>query len=134
MKKVREGCLTVGLSREWLSPRVFRGALLCAVLTTTAFAAELRDEWIDAETGHRVVRLSRVPGESMSLYFHDNEFTAAGDRLVFENRDRSAGARGNYRIYVYDFASKRCDLINADGGKVISVAKKTRQHGFRDAY
>src|SRR6185369_16887455 len=32
----------------------------------TAFAADtgLRDDWVDPETGHRVTRLSRLPGES----------------------------------------------------------------------
>ncbi|MBC8096589.1 MAG: oligogalacturonate lyase, partial [Akkermansiaceae bacterium] len=38
-------------------------------------------EWIDADTGHRVVRLSREPG-SESLYFHQNAFTASGDKMV----------------------------------------------------
>ncbi len=38
-------------------------------------------EWVDADTGHRVVRLSREPG-SESLYFHQNAFTATGDKMV----------------------------------------------------
>jgi oligogalacturonide lyase len=39
-------------------------------------------EWIDPDTGHRVVRLSREPG-SQSLYFHQNGFTPDSQRLVF---------------------------------------------------
>jgi oligogalacturonide lyase len=39
-------------------------------------------EWVDADTGHRVVRLSREPG-STSLYFNLNGFTRDGRRLVF---------------------------------------------------
>ena len=39
-------------------------------------------EWIEAATGHRVVRLSREPG-SASLYFHQNPYTADGDKMVF---------------------------------------------------
>ena len=38
-------------------------------------------EWIEPETGHRVIRLSREPG-SASLYFHQNPYTASGDKLV----------------------------------------------------
>jgi len=38
-------------------------------------------EWVEPETGHRVIRLSREPG-SASLYFHQNAYTAAGDKLV----------------------------------------------------
>ncbi len=39
-------------------------------------------EWIDKDTGHRVVRLSREAGSS-SLYFNFNAYTPKGDRLVF---------------------------------------------------
>jgi oligogalacturonide lyase len=49
------------------------------------FANELRDEWVDSDTGHRVVRLSRIPGESQSFYFHQNEFTESGDKMVFSH-------------------------------------------------
>jgi oligogalacturonide lyase len=46
-----------------------------------------RDEWIDPDTGHRIVRLSRIPGESQSFYFHQNAFTAEGDKMVFTHTD-----------------------------------------------
>ncbi len=38
-------------------------------------------EWIDAATGHRIVRLSKEPG-SLSLYFHQNPYTPQGDKLI----------------------------------------------------
>jgi oligogalacturonide lyase len=38
-------------------------------------------EWIDRDTGHRVVRLSDEPG-SQSLYFHQNAYTPDGAKLV----------------------------------------------------
>ncbi len=38
-------------------------------------------EWIDPDTGHRVIRLSREPG-SASLYFHQNAYTADGKKLI----------------------------------------------------
>jgi hypothetical protein len=42
-------------------------------------------EWIEPATGHRVVRLTETPG-SASLYFHQNQYTAAGDKMVFTTR------------------------------------------------
>ena len=51
---------------------------LCCV---GAFAAEPPVEWVEPETGHRVVRLSREGGTS-SFYFHQNGYTADGDKLV----------------------------------------------------
>ncbi len=43
--------------------------------------AEPPTEWIDPDTGHRVVRLSREPG-SASLYFHQNAYSADGKKLL----------------------------------------------------
>ena len=44
-------------------------------------SADPPTEWIEPATGHRVVRLSREPGTA-SLYFHQNPYTAAGDKMV----------------------------------------------------
>ena len=44
-------------------------------------AAELPTEWIDADTGHRVIRLSREDG-TQSLYFNQNAYTADGKKLI----------------------------------------------------
>jgi oligogalacturonide lyase len=38
-------------------------------------------EWIDPATGHRVVRLSDEDGTA-SLYFHQNPYTAGGDKMI----------------------------------------------------
>ncbi|TAL06106.1 MAG: oligogalacturonate lyase [Verrucomicrobia bacterium] len=94
----------------------------------------LRDVWIDADTGHCVVRLSRVPGESQSLYFHQNEFTASGDKLVFENTDTRFNSQRTRddrqfltnRIYVCDFTTKKSKLLTDHGGKVILVMPQSR--------
>ncbi|HEY7088045.1 MAG TPA: oligogalacturonate lyase family protein [Tepidisphaeraceae bacterium] len=44
-------------------------------------ADEPPKEWIDADTGHRVLRLSTEPG-SLSLYFHQNAYTPDGQKLL----------------------------------------------------
>jgi oligogalacturonide lyase len=51
------------------------------VLTTLAQQAEPPREWIDPDTGHRVVRLSNEP-KSASLYFHQNAYTPDGEKLI----------------------------------------------------
>jgi oligogalacturonide lyase len=38
-------------------------------------------EWIDPDTGHRVVRLTDDAGGT-TLYFHDNAFSASGDKMI----------------------------------------------------
>jgi oligogalacturonide lyase len=54
--------------------------VLAAALLTQA--QEPPTDWIDPDTGHRVVRLSTQPG-SASLYFNYNGYTSDGSRLLF---------------------------------------------------
>jgi oligogalacturonide lyase len=51
------------------------------MVCTCASAQELPREWIDPDTGHRIVRLSDEPG-SASLYFHQNAYTPDGEKLI----------------------------------------------------
>src|SRR5260370_42712354 len=74
-------------------------------------------EWVDPATGHRVVRLSREPGSS-SLYFHQNGYTAGGDKMVFTTREG---------LSAYNFKTRDIEpLVQGRVGDVI-VGKKTRQ-------
>ncbi len=52
-----------------------------AKLTQAQNGKEIPREWIDPDTGHRVVRLSDEPG-SASLYFHQNAYTPDGSKLI----------------------------------------------------
>ena len=57
--------------------------LLAAALFETRLLAQTNapTEWIDPDTGHRVVQLSREPN-SESLYFNLNPFTPDGKKMV----------------------------------------------------
>jgi oligogalacturonide lyase len=44
-------------------------------------AEEPPTDWIDPDTGHRVIRLSREPGTA-SLYFNQNAYTKDGKKLI----------------------------------------------------
>ncbi|HTG94112.1 MAG TPA: oligogalacturonate lyase family protein, partial [Pyrinomonadaceae bacterium] len=56
------------------------GLHLLAV-TAVAQQSDPPREWIDPDTGHRVIRLSDEPG-SASLYFHQNPYTPDGQKLL----------------------------------------------------
>jgi oligogalacturonide lyase len=60
--------------------RNFTFLALAAIRMVSAQAA-LPTEWIDAVTGHRVIRLSREDG-TQSLYFNQNAYTADGKKLI----------------------------------------------------
>ena len=54
-------------------------SILIVALPLIVRAAEPPAEWIDPDTGHRVVRLSTEPG-SASLYFNQNAYTPDGKK------------------------------------------------------
>jgi oligogalacturonide lyase len=85
---------------------------------------QLRDDWLDSDTGHRVIRISCVPGESESFYFHQNAFTATGDKMVFANTSTN-GARD---FVTYDWRTHKIGRLT-DGGtnRGEIVAPKSRQ-------
>ena len=56
--------------------------VICALsIIAVAQQQEPPREWIDPDTGHRIIRLSNEPG-SASLYFHQNPYTPDGKKLL----------------------------------------------------
>jgi len=56
--------------------------ILCAAALPAACADEPPRSWTDADTGHRVVRLTNEPG-SASLYFNQNGYSADGKKMIY---------------------------------------------------
>jgi oligogalacturonide lyase len=102
---------------------------LLTCLPVQALAAEkaapsaLRDEWIDRDTSHRVVRLSRLPGTSESFYFHQNAFTREGDKMVFENRPPGE----SNRLCVLRLATRQVEPLTEPGTFGGVVSRTSRQ-------
>jgi oligogalacturonide lyase len=100
--------------------------LLLQSLKTSATPPEspIRDEWTDSDTGHRVRRISRLSGESESFYFHQNAFTASGDKMVFAN----ASTNHSRNFFAYDWRTHKLEPLT-DGGtnRGEIVAPKSRQ-------
>jgi oligogalacturonide lyase len=82
-----------------------------------ATAADPPREWIEPATGHRVVRLSDEPG-SASLYFHQNAYTATGDKLVISVPDGLA---------TVDLATRRPEPVVTGRVSHVVVGPRTRQ-------
>lgn len=80
-------------------------------------AEEPPTEWIDPSTGHRVIRLSRESGSS-SFYFHQNAYTASGDKIVISTREG---------LSTIDLKTHKIEqIVEGRAGSVV-VGKKTRQ-------
>jgi oligogalacturonide lyase len=91
--------------------------LLCMIGCGSRAAEEPPREWIESATGHRVIRLSREPGTS-SFYFHQNAYTAGGDKMVVSTRNGLSSINLQTREIE--------PLVEGRAGNVI-VGRKTRQ-------
>jgi oligogalacturonide lyase len=95
-------------------------ALVIAVLSGRMGAEDPPREWVEPSTGHRVVRLSDQPGTA-SLYFHQNPYTATGDKMVVST---PAG------LATITLATRTIrPLVDGTAGRIshLVVGRKTRQ-------
>ena len=78
-------------------------------------AADLPVEWIDPDTGHRVIRLSQEAG-SASLYFHQNAYSADGRKLILTTPGGLA---------TVDLATRAIDPVVSGRVNVLVTGRKT---------
>lgn len=93
----------------------------CLIAWTVVMSArvygqgDIPTDWTDPNTGHRVIRLSRENG-SQSSYFHQNEFTPDGRKLVFTSPTG---------LYTVDLQTRAIEQIRAGRTGLICVGRKT---------
>jgi oligogalacturonide lyase len=73
--------------------------------------------WVDPDTGHRVIRLTKEPG-SASLYFNQNGYTANGKRLVYTTPDG---------VSVLDLATKEPRVVVKGRVRLIDAGRKSER-------
>jgi oligogalacturonide lyase len=107
------------------APRFSFGIAILALTFLNAVAADVPPtDWIDPDTGHRIIRLSTEPGSS-SLYFHQNSFTPEGDKFIFDSRTG---------IEVVDLKTlgkqPPAPVIVVSNASALAMARKTREVYF----
>ena len=79
--------------------------------------------WIDAKTGHKILRLSDAPG-NYALYFNYNAYTPQGDLMIFQTADG---------ISVADTKTWAVrSLLHRPGAHVLFAGHKTRSAYFSE--
>jgi oligogalacturonide lyase len=58
------------------------------------------NEWIDQDTGHKVIKLTRRDGINMSFYFHNNPFV--GDDMIFCGGNKKGRSDDNVKKEIYN--------------------------------
>jgi oligogalacturonide lyase len=96
-------------------------------------------EWIDRDTGHKLIRLTRIDGNSRSFYFHNNPFIPAindeGDIMVFYGSrtqgesDRIYRRRTPGQLYTVNLKTLEIKQLTRHPGWIFGeiVAKKHRE-------
>jgi oligogalacturonide lyase len=84
----------------------------------------LPNDFIEQSTGHRVVKLSRLPGSSESQYFNQKSFSADGNVMVFTNTDPT-GVRRLYSINLKTFKTHKLSDKDSSHWYMPTVAPKS---------
>ncbi len=115
--------------------RLFCLFVLIAIISLSASAQEPPREWIDPDTGHRVIRLSDEPG-SASLYFHQNAYTSDGSKLIITTptglstinlKTRAIEKVVDGRVNVIVTGRKSGDIYYIKSGTVYATDLNTKQ-------
>jgi oligogalacturonide lyase len=97
-----------------------------SALPVTSQPTELRRDWIDPQTGHRIIRLSPDTGGS-SLYFHQHSYTPEGDKLIL----RGTGGIATVDLTTLGVSPPKFELV-LPNATPIATAWRTREAYFVD--
>ena len=111
-------CRSVPASGKVKRNPMARYVLFLTLAATRILSAQatLPTEWIDPDTGHRVIRLSREDG-TLSLYFNQNAYTADGKKLIVTTADGG--------IATIDLATREVRRLVAGPVSVLAAGRKT---------
>jgi oligogalacturonide lyase len=128
--------------------------IACTVAASAQPVLETRDTampktWIDKDTRHKVVRLSNIPGNSLSFYFHNNPFI--GNKMVFYNASNARGAQEseklrapvtagnpfNRQIFLLDLETQKAEQLtnhaNAMNGEIVAPKSGNIYYQIKDS-
>lgn len=97
-----------------------RSVLVAQPLDSTGPKKAMPDEWIDQDTHHKVVKLSRKEGNNLSFYFHNNPFI--GNTMIFYSADGSGK-----HLYSVDLRTLQLTRVSdvAGGGEIVGHRTKS---------
>ncbi|HEX7845828.1 MAG TPA: oligogalacturonate lyase family protein [Chitinophagaceae bacterium] len=85
---------------------------LFAQQTLETGGKKMPDEWIDKDTHHRVVKLTRIEGSNYSFYFHNNPFV--GNKMIFYNSAPQKADEQAAKVEISNINSNRKQIYWVD--------------------
>lgn len=114
-------------------------SLLALVLTSISASSQkmmetggqpMPDEWIDKDTHHKIIRLSRKEGTNASFYFHNNPFV--DNRMLFYSNDKNGR-----QIHVVDLATFKTEQVTNQSspmnGEIVAPKSKRVFYQIKDS-
>ncbi|MFT3827239.1 MAG: oligogalacturonate lyase family protein [Chitinophagaceae bacterium] len=93
--------------------------------------AKMPDEWIDKDTHHKVIRLTRTEGANASFYFHNNPFV--DNRMVYYNTSKS----GDREIFTVDLKTLKTQQVTEQpsgmNGEIVAPKGKNVFYQVKDS-
>jgi len=80
-------------------------------LLETGSVKPMPNEWVDKDTHHKVIKLTRTPGSNSSFYFHNNPFIE--NKMVYYNAVDS-----NRQIYTVDMTTLATEQITSKSTRI----------------
>lgn len=121
MKMIKSFCLVALL--------VSSSQVIAQAILETGWG-KMPDEWIDKETKHRVIKLTRLEGSNGSFYFHNNPFV--GNKMVFYNTGKSGK-----QVYTVDLRTKAVDKVTNQpspmSGEIVATKGKLVYYQIKDS-
>lgn len=124
------------MKKQWhIAPLNLLAAVLLLSVTSSAqqvleTGKDMPDEWIDKDTHHKVVRLTRTEGRNSSFYFHNNPFV--GNKMVYFN----TGQNGR-QVYTVDLSTLQSEPVTQQAspmiGEIVGPKGKTVYYQIKDS-
>ncbi|MBD0374460.1 MAG: hypothetical protein ICV51_02375 [Flavisolibacter sp.] len=92
---------------------------------------KMPDEWIDKDTRHKVMRLSRKEGSNLSFYFHNNPFVS--NKMVFYSTDKQNGKQ----LWTVDLNTLQLDKVTSQAspmnGEIVGPKSRSVYYQIKDS-
>lgn len=107
---------------------------------------KMPDEWIDKDTHHKVLKLTRNGGSNMSFYFHNNPFL--GNKMVYYHSSAGNGATNqkletsntvfrNKQLYLLDLTTLQSQQLTHQAspmnGEIVSAKSGDIYYQIKDS-
>ncbi|HZE85002.1 MAG TPA: hypothetical protein VE035_11885, partial [Puia sp.] len=128
-----------GISNKQRGRSFLAGLSFCLFVQVAAQAQPLMEtgsqkpmpqEWIDQDTHHKVICLSRKEGNNLSFYFHNNPFI--GDKMVFYSTD----GKGK-KLWTVDWKTLQLqqltDQLSPMNGEIVAPLSKRVFYQVKDS-